>query len=101
VGGCEKGREHMAPVMVGSPQEKVVYPHGTGYAGVRKRVWYQIEKHTTEWKRCLPHPKPRIETNASLYKAGPYLKHGSYIFGALCLIQALLKLKASYSGTPF
>lgn len=61
----------MAPVIVGRPVEKVVLPHGKKYAGVRKKVWYQIEKHTDEWKRCLPHPKPRIETNASLYKARP------------------------------
>jgi hypothetical protein len=61
---------NMAPVVVWGPKVKVVHPHGYDYAGIRKRVTYQIEKHTTTFVRCLKHPKPRVESNASLYKAG-------------------------------
>jgi hypothetical protein len=64
------GMPDTIPIVVWGPKVKVVYPHGYGYSGIRKRVSYQIEKHTTNFVRCLKHPKPRVESNASLYKAG-------------------------------
>ena len=66
----------MAPVIISPIKEKTIYPHGYNHPGERRRVWYEIEKHTTDFRRCLPPPKGYIASNASLYKAAVQPKCG-------------------------
>ena len=60
----------MVSVVVVRHKVKRVYPHGKGKPKhfVKKRVHYKIVCHTGRFTRCLKHPKPYIDSNASLVK---------------------------------
>ena len=57
----------MPSVIVAGPTYKTTHPNGKCYAPVSTRTTYLIETHSM-FTRCLPRPRPYVETNASLAK---------------------------------
>lgn len=76
---CQKS-VGMASVVVTPHKVKRVYVHGKGKPkhSVKKRVHYKIVCHTGRFTRCLRHPKPYIDSNASLVKITEQERNGQW-----------------------
>jgi len=65
--------------------------HGCLKAGQVLRVSWQIERHTGSFRRCLQRPKPKVHSNASLWKVSLCAWGVFWVRGARCNANACVR----------